>query len=119
MYKSKNIKRYKINKFSKQELEVFLNTLHFNENSFLSRHLSKKIMTKQYMLTDKIELNILIDAENCIYNDFEDNIIIDVDSRQLYMPFRNEEETECLNEIIKQYNNIMNRLVVQGLLSEK
>lgn len=116
MYKIKQIKRYKLNTFKKEELKQILNKLHFRNGSFQSKYKNSKVMSICFALKDDIELYITIDIDNCKYDDYDDNLVLDDNFCQPYFPFYSEENYNYLQQVINSYNKTMDNLVKKGLL---
>lgn len=116
----KEIKRYNLKIKNKEELISILNRLGFKEGSWLNKYKEKKVMSKMFMLTNDIELHITIDIENCIYDDIEDNLVLDNNFCQPYTPFYESDKLDFRNpflgKVIKAYNRTMDSLVDIGLL---
>lgn len=70
------------------------------------------------ILVDEIELHIEIETDTMEFNCIDNVLVLDADFCQPYTPFYGESKSKYLNDVIRNYNIIMDNLVHKDILEE-
>lgn len=99
--------------------------LGFKDGSWLTEDKNTECVSKSIMLGNDIELNLVIKTNPMEFDDYEDVLVLDGDFCQPYTPFygdsykKNIKDNAFLMNVVKRYNEEMNKLGIFEIIEEE